>query len=451
MTYEFQFSIDQIEYMSDKIYNILMYIKPYYVKAMDQTGMSPKIYFERAIINEIANNESELFSLLDDLYMDMNASTDDDMSESDAFLIRKQVSNIFDRFNIYKGITNEYNKFLSERNIADSLYKLLRIIISRTDGLMKKYIKFPVSQEKLNSIQVLENNDRYSINSEGSVVRPNGQNRNNNRNSINTRYNIGNNGNNLEYGYGEANEYNNQNNRNNNVNSLGSQLPKNALFNTLNTVNTSKYNGLKTDKCVDPLLFTNENIGSHSESTQLYIADAKKKIVKVFCLDDDAYKHYFESKDNLFFRCKPTVPEGALFIKADDVLTTRIRRLPFDIICYVYENQVSRLRKGGKYILTPGSTAVGRIASYNVLRGESVVSAEHCQNNYVKDFIYGISEYRVTEGGRRRRSTMNGTKKHTIGKRKTMKRSIMKRSTMKRSTMKRSIMKRSTMKRVSKK
>ena len=187
------------------------------------------------------------------------------------------------------------------------------------------------------------------------------------------------------------NNYNNNNNNNMNVNnSRYNGLPNNTIHNMIVNYNTP-LNTKNVKMCFDPLLANDKNI--LHEDAVLYILNKKNKIIRTICIDEDSYNGILVNKANLFYRCKPSVPQGALFISPSSVVPSRLRKIATDIVMYVYENQAKKIKLGRKYVFTPTQEKVGRIASYATVRGNSVVSAEHCQNNYENDFIYEIQEY----------------------------------------------------------
>jgi hypothetical protein len=223
-----------------------------------------------------------------------------------------------------------------------------------------------------------------------------------------------------------AHSVNNNNNTNNNSSNNGgpnnewhneesyneyNTLPNNNTHTNINSY-TSNINTKNVKQCYDPLMATNKNISD--DDLILYISNKENKIVKAMCIDEDSFDGMLKNDEMIFYQCKPSVPQSALFIQPKDVFPTRLRRLATDIVVYVYENQAKKIELGKKYILVPTDIQVGRIASYPTVRGNSVVSAEHCQNNYSNEFIYEIKEY-GTNGGKR------STNKRSTNKRKTRK------------------------------
>ncbi len=236
-----------------------------------------------------------------------------------------------------------------------------------------------LSQELLSTVP-----DKLSNNTILDIVTYSMSQNNNQNNNINNRNNNQN--------------YNNYMNQNNNQNGLPNNNSHSIVKNYNTALNTSS-----VKKCFDPLLANEKNI--INEDAVLYILNKQNKIIRTICIDEDSFNGILINKSNLFYQCKPTVPQGSLYIPPSAVLPTRLRKIAIDIIAYVYENQAKQIQLGRKYILTPTDTPVGRIASYGTIRGNSVVSAEHCQNNYPNDFIYDIQEYsESTTGGKRRKT-----------------------------------------------
>jgi hypothetical protein len=164
----------------------------------------------------------------------------------------------------------------------------------------------------------------------------------------------------------------------------------------LNTRTVKSANLIKT--CYNPLAANYENIAGEREAgvATIYIANTSNTITKALCLDEDSLTGYLRGKASIFFKCLPTVSERALYIRPEDTTQEPLRRIAFDIICYVYEKDAKKIRLGKSYIFIPSQTPVGRIVSQKVLNGNSVVSAEHCQNDYSRDYIYDIKEVIIT-------------------------------------------------------
>lgn len=145
--------------------------------------------------------------------------------------------------------------------------------------------------------------------------------------------------------------------------------------------------------CYDPIMASNVSVKNQSDSTIIYVLNKDNKIAKVYCLDEDSLQHIIKNNDNIFYRCKDNVPMTATMITTNSVLPKRLRKIAMDIVMYTYENQVRKMVPGKKYIFTPTNEVVGRIASYNVVKGGNIVSADHCQTNYNNDYIYNIRDY----------------------------------------------------------
>ena len=220
----------------------------------------------------------------------------------------------------------------------------------------------------------------------------NNNNMNTNNNAINTRSSNSN-----------TNNTNNNNSNNNSNNKI-----------ILNTTNNA-YEGMNTKQCFDPLMANNSNIDP--DSAILYILNNQKKVIRTVCLDETSLRGYLKNDDTLFYRCKPTVPKGALFIQPRDILPDGIRKIALDIIVYVYDHESKYIKPKRSYILLPTDEPVGRIASRSVVMGGTVVSADHCQTDYSKDFIYKIKEFRPQTGGKRgRRGYLKKTQKKKFRK-----------------------------------
>lgn len=143
------------------------------------------------------------------------------------------------------------------------------------------------------------------------------------------------------------------------------------------------------DKCIDAIMFDET---TKQDKATVHILNLKNEIIRSFCFDSDALQGYFRGNDNIFYQCKQHVPISALQIHTNDVYPTKFRRIAFDIILYMYENQAKHIQLGKEYFLKPTNRTVGRIASYGVVQGKSVVSADHCQNLYNNDVFYELYE-----------------------------------------------------------
>lgn len=155
------------------------------------------------------------------------------------------------------------------------------------------------------------------------------------------------------------------------------------------SVNSTVYPGIYTQKCYDPVMYN--TVSLDKSGAVLYVTD-NTKITNVYCLDSDSLKGYFGDNSAVYYQCKPEVKPGALMIRPENVYLKKIRRIPLDYNIFVYENDAQKIKLGKQYVLSPTNAAVGRIASHNVIMGGSVVSAEHCQNNYDKTLLYSIKE-----------------------------------------------------------
>ncbi len=201
------------------------------------------------------------------------------------------------------------------------------------------------------------------------------------------------------------------NNSNNNTTNNTSLINNASMPNNKTTMNISK----KTNKiaeiennelmCYDPIMASNTPIKNLDESSTIfYVSNKNGKIIKIYCLDTESLNSLITGNDSIFYKCKDTVPMTATMIRTNSVLPMRLRKISMDIVMYVHENQARNIISGKKYIFIPTEENVGRIASYNVVKGRNIVSRDHCQNNYANDFIYNIEEYDPL-------TTMNGAGK----------------------------------------
>ena len=159
-------------------------------------------------------------------------------------------------------------------------------------------------------------------------------------------------------------------------------------------------------KCFDPILYSNTNITK--EMVTFYIQDKANKTIAAGCLDEDSLNIYKTSNDYVFYRCKDSVPVGALFIDSKSVHSEKYRLLNFDRRIYVKDSEARQLKVGNQYILRPTGEPLGRIASYDVVHGGSAVSSNHCgpADGSIIYKIYQVGEGAV--GGRR------GRRRHPI-------------------------------------
>lgn len=192
-------------------------------------------------------------------------------------------------------------------------------------------------------------------------------------------------------------------------------VKNNQYINDELNIDSVRYSGLENinvNKCEDPVMRNKINIDE--DSTKLYIVDKNNKIVRIYCLDEEAFNNYFKGKDNIFYRCKSDVPERAIFIQKHNIIEKPIRRLPFEFNVYSYENQTRKIKKGNSYVFKPTDELLGRIASHNVVTGSSVIGALHCQPAVGRDVIYSVKSYEPQIGGvRSKRKTMRNKKYRT--------------------------------------
>ncbi len=191
------------------------------------------------------------------------------------------------------------------------------------------------------------------------------------------------------------------NNSNNNIRNR--QLRELMAVNSSERLTTNELPSNVPTKCFDPIS-ANYNVNVTSDMTTFYIMDSTNKVKSVACIDAESLNQYKTLNDYVFFRCNTSVPESALLIQPTNVQRGALRLLNLDIRAYVKDSQAQRMQHGKKYILKPVEL-VGRIASYSVVSGGSVVSAVHC-GPADGSKLYDIIE--VTEpvsGGRRRKLT----------------------------------------------
>lgn len=219
--------------------------------------------------------------------------------------------------------------------------------------------------------------------------------------------------------YGEPYNNNNSNYNNNNNNNDGKEDDENNNANNVTrALNTRPMyvppeGQSQPTECFDPYMASTVDIGENQILFYIFnkptAANSSPALAKVACFDADdemevggqtipVYKKFLEDKSYLYFRCKPTVPRGAIFVSRAQVEPEPLRRLAFEFNVYVPAWQAKKVQAGRKYALIPTEQAVGRIVSDDLLRGGTAVSAEHCQTEYT-DKVYSIYEM-VTSGGR---------------------------------------------------
>ncbi len=156
-------------------------------------------------------------------------------------------------------------------------------------------------------------------------------------------------------------------------------------------------------QCYNPLMASEEDITN--KHTVFYIFNNTMTLSSVACLDAESF-HMLYMPEYIYYKCRPTVPLGALFIDREDTDPEPIRRLTFDKNIYVYESQVKQIIKGKKYAIRPTEQLLGRIAAETLIQSGNAVGAEHCQTDY-PDQIHEIFEIvkpaePVLGGGRRK-------------------------------------------------
>jgi hypothetical protein len=215
------------------------------------------------------------------------------------------------------------------------------------------------------------------------------------------------------------NNYPNYNNNNNNNNNSKEDDENNNANNATRALNTRPMyvppeGQSQPAECFDPYMASTVDIGENQILFYIFnkpaAANSSPSLAKVACFDADdemevggrtipVYKKFLEDKSYLYFRCKPTVPRGAIFVSRAQVEPEPLRRLAFEFNVYVPAWQAKKVQAGRKYALIPTEQAVGRIVSDDLLRRGNAVSAEHCQTEYT-DKVYSIYEMVTSGGGR---------------------------------------------------
>ena len=226
-----------------------------------------------------------------------------------------------------------------------------------------------------------------------------------------------------------TNNNHNQNNNNNNSNTVHNTRENLPPLPTRPMITGSTEVPAPTE-CFDPYMASTVDIADNQVLFYIFnkpaAAGEEPTLAAVSCIDNETeengrsvplYTRFLQNDAYLYYRCKPTVPQGALFVQRDQVEPEPLRRLAFDRNIYVYEKQAKQIKAGGKYALIPTEAPVGRIVSQDLLRGGTAVGAEHCQTTYT-DKVYEI--YEMTESGaiggalrrRRRVATRRRPKRH---------------------------------------
>jgi hypothetical protein len=154
----------------------------------------------------------------------------------------------------------------------------------------------------------------------------------------------------------------------------------------------------------DPIMAEEMSFGDASadEDRAIFIVmNDQNKPQYAATLDSASLEQYLTSKDNKFYKCRPEVPQGALQIIPENVFLTPYRRLNFSSRIYVDDSLSMAIVPGRMYVLTPVGP-MGRIVSSNVLDGDDVVGAVHCQDNGETEYTIGELSFAMSGGKRRR-------------------------------------------------
>ena len=170
-------------------------------------------------------------------------------------------------------------------------------------------------------------------------------------------------------------------------------------------------------ECFDPYMASMVDIADNQ--VLFYIYNAENQLDSVKCIDNETeengrtlqlYRQFLDDNTYIYYKCKPSVPVGAIFVARNQVEPEPLRRLAFDKNIYVYESQAKKVQAGRKYALKPTADSLGRIVSESLLRTGDAVGAEHCQTNY-EDRIYEIFEMTATGGVRKLRKKTRRVKR----------------------------------------
>lgn len=174
------------------------------------------------------------------------------------------------------------------------------------------------------------------------------------------------------------------------------------LLARINSLNSNSKPSNAPSKCFNPIESGEVNITN--DVATFYIQDTNNKTVSTACLDEDSLDIYKTSNDYVFYRCKDTVKNSALFIGENDIHPIEYRLLNFDRRIYVKDSEAHKLEVGKHYILRPTNEPLGRIASHDVVFGSGmVVSAKHC-GPADGSMIYKIYEVNSSPSGGRRKT-----------------------------------------------
>ena len=111
-----------------------------------------------------------------------------------------------------------------------------------------------------------------------------------------------------------------------------------------------------------------------------------------FALDEGSLTHYTKDNEFKLYRCREGTPLTSLYIRERHVdMTSPIRIFQFEFPVHVLDQQAQLIQPGRTYRLTPTAEVLGQVASHATIRGESVVSGNHCQEMKT-DRMYKIEE-----------------------------------------------------------
>lgn len=182
---------------------------------------------------------------------------------------------------------------------------------------------------------------------------------------------------------------------------------------------------ISPERCFDPILGENTNIGPVADMAYFYIMNTDNTAISsAACLDSDSLQQYKTRVEYVFYKCKDTVPIGALHIRPDSVEPTPYRLMNFSQRVYVTNDDAQRIISGESYILKPIGP-IGRIASKSVIDGGDIVGALHCGPADPGNVIYSVQKMveRAAAGGSRKGRKSRKTRKQKRSKknRKTQK------------------------------
>jgi hypothetical protein len=132
---------------------------------------------------------------------------------------------------------------------------------------------------------------------------------------------------------------------------------------------------------------------------------------------------------------------NSLSVQRRHLVGVPLRRLELAQKVYVKDSDFKKVKAGKSYLLEPTSDTLGRIVSDDVIRGGTVVSADHCQTVFT-DPIYSISEAYTHQQMGQRMADLFGNNSNAFeaaeggggssGKRKTQRRRTYKKKASKR-------------------